>query len=91
MKTIKTSKLISQENIAKSITVSPLQNGYEISYTLKEKNKSGYYKRKTVKVNNIIEDVELPVISNWTVAYLGYNTYKFFKTKSGFYINLYKF
>lgn len=90
MKTIKTSKLIAMESIATSITVAPLETGgYEMTIFLKEKRKDGCCRIKHVKVERIIEDTEIPQTSNWTVKHLGYNTYKYFKQPSGFYINLY--
>ncbi len=90
MKTIKTSKLIEQEKIAYSITVSPMDKmRYKITYFLREKKKNGVGRKINIKVESIIEDVKIPEISNWTVKHLGYNTYKYFK-KDGFYINFYK-
>ncbi len=89
METIKTSKLIEQGKIARSITVSPLDKGYEIKYFLREKKANGFCRIKTVYVDIIIEDAEIPEISNGSVKHLGYNTYKHL-VKDGFYINLYK-
>ena len=89
MKTIKTSTLIGQKEIAHSITVSPDSGGYKIRYCLKEKNKKGFGRIKTIKVDNIIEDAEIPKISNWTVEHLGYKTYKYYQIED-FYINFYQ-
>ena len=86
---IKTSKLISQKDIATSITVSPAGAFYVVEYFLKERNKNGSHKKKRIIVDSIVEDVEIPEISNWTVKHLGYNTYKHYKTDN-FYINFYK-
>lgn len=90
MKKIKTSKLIEQESIASSITVAPTEKGYEVSYSLNEQRKDGTYKRKNIMVDEVIEDVELPEISNSNVKHLGYNIYKHLVKPSGFYINLYR-
>jgi len=89
MRTIRTSKLIEQQKIANSITVSPLTNPlgrfeyYEIEYFLKTRRK------KTVFVKKIIEDVEIPQIDNRAVAHFGYGIYKYYLDK-GFYINFYQ-
>lgn len=89
MKAIRTSKLIEQQKIAHSITISPLTTPlgkfqyYEIQYSLKTK------KKKTIFVKKIIEDVEIPTIDNRTVKHLGYEVYKYYLAKE-FYINLYQ-
>jgi len=89
MKTIKTSKLIQQEAIALSITVSPIiTGGFEVKYFLKEKTKLGATKTKTIKIDEVIEDVEFPIL--YHINY-NYNIYKHYKSKtSNFYINLYR-
>ena len=88
MKTIKTSQLIEAEKIAHSITVAPVGNIFEVTYYLREKKKNGYCRMKTVKIDSIIEDTEIPQISNDTVKHLGYKIYKHL-VKPDFYINLY--
>lgn len=94
MKTIKTSKLIEQENIAHSITISPVVGrGFVIEYFLKSLTKSGKQRRlpKKVYVDKIIEDVEIPQISNRSVSHLHYNIYQYYKNATtNFYINFYK-
>ena len=91
MKTLKTSKLIKQQDIATSITVTPIKGaGYHVQYFLKELNKKGYPKLKRILVEKIIEDVAIPEISNHTVAHLGFKVYKFYQI-DGFYINFYQF
>jgi hypothetical protein len=93
MKSIKTSKLIAQQNIADSITISPIMggHGYVIYYHLKEKTKGGKAKQKNIVVDKIEEDIIIPTISNWTVAHLGYKQYQYFApNENGFYINFYK-
>jgi hypothetical protein len=90
MKTIKTSKLIEQENIASSITVSPCSNFYVAEYFLKSKTPKGKGMVKKFIFDKIIEDVDIPDVGNHTVKHLGYKTYQHFKSKSGFYINFYK-
>ena len=90
MKNIKTSKLIAQQNIAHSITVSPNKNGgYKIRYSLKEKNKKGIRRAKTLNVECVLEDIKIPEISNDTVKHLGYDVYKCYETPE-FYINFYQ-
>lgn len=92
MKTIKTSKLIQQQNIASSITIIPLEKecGYNVRYFLKQRNSKGCFKVKNIKVDKIIEDVEIPQISNANVLHLGFHIHKYLQNPSGFYINLYK-
>lgn len=88
MKTIKTSKLIEQEKIATSITITPISTGFKIRYFLKEKTQLGIPKIRTIKVEIIEEDIEIPNVSNDTVKNL-YKTYQYYK-KGDFYINFYK-
>ena len=92
-KQIKTSELLSFENKANSITVSPIRNNntFMVEIFLNEKTKKGNCKKKTILTEKIKEDVYIPTINNSTVAHLGYNTYKFIKLANGFYINFYKF
>ena len=85
---MKTSKLIEQQKIATSITVSPIESGYEVKYFLRSKKKDGSYQTKTIKVKRIIEDVLIPEISNYTVNHL-YNKYQHLVLPNGFYINYY--
>lgn len=91
MKKIKTSKLIQQQKIANSITVSPLSSGgFNVFYHLKEKKEKGTARIRNIYVDAVVEDTEIPQISNDTVKHLGYNTYKHY-IDGTFYINYYKF
>jgi hypothetical protein len=92
---IKLSKLIEQEKIASSITVTPEEtpegNKYNVLYYLKEKDVKGNYKLRTVIVDEVIEDVEFKDVTNKFHIPSPFVTYKTFTNKeSGFYINLYR-
>ena len=91
MKNIKTSKIIAQEKIASSITISPVTGGYLIRYHLRETTKKGKCKIKNIVVENVIEDVVLPSISVNNVKHLGYISYQYLApNENNFYINFYK-
>jgi hypothetical protein len=89
MKTIKMSKLIEQQKFAVSITVIPAETGYKIEYFLKERKINADNRRKTIVVDEIIEDVVLPKYHNH-LTYIICNAYKHLVTPSGFYINFYQ-
>lgn len=88
-KSIRTSELIGCEKTCFSITVTPIDGGFNVRYFTRELCKSGKYKRRNVKVKAIIEDAIIQEICNKNVIHLGYNTYKHLVQPSGFYINLY--
>lgn len=91
MKQIKTSKLIEQENIARSITVTATINGYVIEYFLKEQTPKGKFKKKTIFVDKLIEDIKFESGSDTVTDFHTKQGFAFTNFKNGdFYINLYK-
>ena len=90
MQKLKTSSLIKNKDKYHSVTISPILGGkYSVEYFHKERTKTGRPKQSSKIVDSIIEDYEIPYISNSTVAHLGIKTYQHYQ-EEGFYINLYK-
>lgn len=84
---MKLSKILASAGENTSVTIEPINGGYEVYSYPKTKRKSG--KPFKVFAEQIIEDVELPKVSNRNVAHLGYNTYHYLELPN-FYINFYK-
>jgi len=92
MKTIKISKILSNKGNLNCVTILPVNGiGYIIEYFFKQKTSKGICKVKKVIVENVINDINMPKISNDNVKHLGYNEYYYYTPdQNGFYINFYK-
>lgn len=86
---MKLSKILKDQHLLHSVTISPEKSGYKIQYFFLEKTSKGVGKRKTVKVKTIDEDVSIPHTSADTVKHLGYTSYQVLK-EDNFYLNFYK-
>ena len=83
------SKILKDKHLLHSVTITPDENGYKIEFYFWEKTSKGLGKRKTIKVKNIEEDINIPYTSVETVKHLGFKSYQYLK-EDNFYLNFYK-
>lgn len=87
-KLLKISTILQNKASYSSVTVSPVENYFEVTFHLNEKTEKGRCKIRREKYLNVSESHLLPQISNDTVKHLGYTKY-FYLKNDNFYLNLY--